>query len=185
MACGKQVDLIYLDLSKAFDEVPHHLLLSKLCDFGIRGTGLPWFQSYLSDRRQRVVLQGVFPEWLPVTSGVPQGSIFGPLLFIAYFNDIQSYIQKSNLALFADDSKLYLPQVEPNATYHPQNDLDNLTIWTTDNQMELNNTKCKALRISRKKTPSQGKKTPSQLHYQLSYYRGSDDYEKSWCDSVK
>ena len=79
----------------------------------------------------------------------------GPLLFIVYSNDIQSYIQKSKLALFADDSKLYLPQVEPNATYHLQNDLDNLTIWTTDNQMELNNTKCKALRISRKKTPSQ------------------------------
>ena len=66
----------------------------------------PGFESYLSDRRQRVVLQGVYSEWLPVTSGVPQGSILGPLIVIVYSNDIQTYIQKSNLALFADESKL-------------------------------------------------------------------------------
>ena len=83
------------------------------------------------------------------------GSILGPLLFIVYSNDIQSYIQTLKLAFFADDFKLYLPQVEPNATYHLHNDLDNLIIWTTDNQMEFNNTKCKALRITGKKTHSQ------------------------------
>ena len=111
VASGKQVDAIYLDLSKAFDKVPHHLLLRKLSDFGIHGSLLSWFHSYLSDRRQRVVLHGVYSEWLPVTSGVPQGSILGPLHFLVYCNDIQSYIQKSKLALFADDSKLYLPLV--------------------------------------------------------------------------
>ena len=155
VASGKQVDAIYLDLSKAFDKVPHHHLLSKLCDFGIRGTLLSWFQSYLSDRQQRVVLEGVYSEWLPVTSGVSQGSILGPLLFLVYSNDIHSYIQKSKLALFADDSKLFLPLVQPISSYVLQNDLDNLINWTTDNQMELNHTKCKALRIFRKKTPFQ------------------------------
>ena len=155
VASGKQVDAIYLDLSKVFDKVPHHHLLSKLCDFGIRGTLLSWFQSYLSDRQQGVVLEGVYSERLPVTSGVPQGSILGPLLFLVYSNDIHSYIQKSKLALFADDSKLFLPLVQPNSSSVLQNDLDNLINWTTDNQMELNHTKCKALRIFRKKTPFQ------------------------------
>ena len=140
----------------------------------------PGFESYLSDRRQRVVLQGVYFEWLPVTSGVPQDSILGPLIVIVYSNDIQTYIQKSNLALFADDSKLYLPQVEPNATYNLQDDLDNLTIWTTDNQTELNNTKCKSLAYFQKENAFY-----NQLSYQWSYYRASDDYEGSWCDSVK
>ncbi|CAB4022590.1 Hypothetical predicted protein, partial [Paramuricea clavata] len=72
VASGNEVDAIYLDFSKAFDKVPHHLLLRKLETLGIRGSLLSWFQSYLTDRQQRVVLHGVCSEWLPVTSGVPQ-----------------------------------------------------------------------------------------------------------------
>ncbi len=88
----------------------------------------------------------------PVYHKVPS---LGPLLFLVYCNDIQSYIQRSKLALFADDSKLYLPLVQSDSTHLLQHDLDNIITWTTDNQMELNNTKCKPMPISRKNTPVQ------------------------------
>ena len=110
LAGGKEVDAIHLDLSKAFDRVQHHMLLNKLEQYGISCSLLQWFRSYLSDRYQRVALDGTLSDWLPVTSGVPQGSILGPLLFLVYINDMPEYVgQGSSMALFADDSKLYRP----------------------------------------------------------------------------
>ena len=110
VAGGQEIDVIHLDLSKAFDKVPHNLLLTKLHCHGISGTALRWFEGYLSNRQQRVVLEGTFSDWLPVTSGVPQSSILGPLLFLVFANETPSYVQHgSSLALFADDSKLYRP----------------------------------------------------------------------------
>ena len=84
-----QTDVLYLDFAKAFDRVPHRLLLYKLqCMFEVDGVLLKWFHSYLNNRYQRVVLDGHFSSWLPVTSGVRQCSILGPLLFLLYINDI-------------------------------------------------------------------------------------------------
>ena len=90
VAGGQEVDAIHLDLSKALDKVPHDLSLTKLHHHGISGTALRWFASSLSNRQQRVVLEGAFSDWLPVTSGVAQGSIFVPLLFLVFANEMPS-----------------------------------------------------------------------------------------------
>ena len=103
-----QTHSIYTDFRKAFDLVPHHLLLHKLnAQFGIEGVMYNWFSSYLSDRQQRVVLNGEQSDWYFATSGVPQGSILGPTLFIVYINDVLTSIRYSELLLFADDAKLF------------------------------------------------------------------------------
>ena len=102
----QQVDVIYLDFSKAFDRVSHEKLLFKLQCLGIGGSLLAWFRSYLSGRRHRVVIDSRSSDFLPVTSGVPQGSILGPLLFLIFINDMPNVISKeTSLPLFADDSK--------------------------------------------------------------------------------
>ena len=102
-----QTDVIYLVFTKAFDSVLHHLLLYKLQTFGFNGTLLNWFHIYLNNRYQRVLIHGSMSTKLPVRSGVPQGSILGPLMFTLYVNDIADKI--SNLSfktLYADDAKM-------------------------------------------------------------------------------
>ena len=151
----QQVDVIYLDFAKAFDKVPHNKLLFKLESLGVRGNLLAWFRSYLSGRRHRVVINGKASDYLPVTSGVPQGSVLGrPLLFLIYINDMPNCISReTSLPLFADDSKcirVILGQDDGNAL---QNDLDRLLDWTKTWGMEFNLSKCKVLRLTRKKVP--------------------------------
>ena len=119
---GLSVDTIYLDYSKAFDSVPHLGLLSKLQAYGIQGNLLKWIKNFLIGRQQKVILNGSSSKWINVTSGVPQGSVLGPLLFILYVNDITDGVQ-STLEMFADDSKLY-------RTIHNQHDIEILQrIW--------------------------------------------------------
>ena len=155
VACGKEIDAIYLDLSKAFDRVSHYLLIAKLERYGICGPLLHWLRSYLSGRYQRVVLEGAYSDWLPVSSGVPQGSILGPLLFIVYANDLPDYaINGSTLALFADDSKLYRTMVSDLSLVILQHDLDSLFKWSMDWHMTFNVAKCKTLHFSKKKFPT-------------------------------
>ncbi len=97
----KQVDMIYLDFRKAFDSVPHDELLYKLWRIGITGHLWHWFQSYLTGRYHYVMHDNTMSDILPVRSGVPQGSILGPLLFIVYVNDIPENISFSHCFLFA------------------------------------------------------------------------------------
>ena len=103
---GNDVNIIYLDLCKAFDKVPYRRLLIKLQDFGIEGKLFEWIKDFLSNRRQRVVVNGTCSEWIPVTSGIPQGSVFGPVLFLIFVNDLPEVLSSCK-KLFADDGKLY------------------------------------------------------------------------------
>ena len=103
---GFGIDVIFLDYSKAFDSVPHHRLISKLEAFCVLGNLSLWLSNFLSNRFQRVVLNGHLSSWAQVVSGVSQGSVLGPLLFILYVNDIPDLIE-SNVRMFADDTKIY------------------------------------------------------------------------------
>ena len=99
--------MVYMDMSKAFDKVCHHRLLSKLRKFGFGGSLLQWFQSHLTERRQRVTVSGETSEPLPICSGVPQGSILGPALFFLFINDLSDAVEESNIDMFADDTNIY------------------------------------------------------------------------------
>jgi len=105
---GGQIDVIYTDLEKAFDKVPHKLLIHKLKAYNLDPQVVEWIISFLSNRKHRIRLNNTFSEWKQVISGIPQGSILGPLLFLIYVSDIQEICQSgSDLYLYADDAKLF------------------------------------------------------------------------------
>ena len=106
MDCGKLPISIFLDLSKAFDTLDHSILINKLSYYGVSGSSLMWFKSYLCGRQQLVDITGTQSNILPVNTGVPQGSILGPLLFIIYMNDIHIASNKFKAILYADDTNL-------------------------------------------------------------------------------
>ena len=117
----KSVDIIYLDFQKAFDKVPHQRLLLKLKAHGIGDGLIDWIEQWLTDKRQCVVVDGEVSNWKSVLSGVPQGSVLGPLLFLIYINDLDDNIT-SNVLKFADDTKVCRKVNTDGDKQHLQND---------------------------------------------------------------
>ena len=120
---SKAADVIFLDLSKAFDRVPHERLLLKLNRHGIDGPLLLWLRNFLKNRQQRVTIRETYSNWSPVTSGVPQGTILGPTLFLLNVNDISNVVT-SSIKMFADDTKIYREINNAEDTLALQSDLD-------------------------------------------------------------
>ena len=163
---NETIDAIYMDFMKAFDKVPHKRLIHKLRSYGISEQSCTWVESFLSQRKQRVHLNGKFSRWHGVTSGIPQGSVLGPILFVIFINDLPNSVS-STTYLFADDTKLYRNiKVEDDRTIL-QEDLDSLFDWSAQWLLKFHPDKCKVLKIRNKR------KVVDNRSYTMKTYEGS------------
>lgn len=142
----KQLDCVYLDFRKAFDTVSHKLLIHKLKMYNLPKSLLSWLYSFISNRKQAVKICGKLSKWTNVESGVPQGSILGPLLFLLFINDIPSIVN-SNIMLFADDTKIWREINCSNDYIQLQNDIYKILEWCSMWHLHLNIDKCKCMSI--------------------------------------
>ena len=145
---GQWADAVYIDFAKAFNSVPHKSLLLKLSALGIRGDLLGWIESFLMNRSEIVYVDGQPSRPMQMVSGVPQGSVLGPILFIAYVNDLDDAVHSSRILKYADDAKIYIEvkRNQPNvATALLQSDLKSISDWASTWQLPLNISKCVAL----------------------------------------
>ena len=147
---------IFFDFRKAFDSVLHELLLRKLSTLNLDKCILSWFHKYICNRQQAVIVAGDELESCPVLSGVPQGSVLGPILFFVYINDFISVIvhPSSIVNMFADDVLLYHTITCLDEYLDAQQSIMAIEHWSSDNYLQLNSLKCKSMIISRKKTPT-------------------------------
>ncbi|KAK3084823.1 hypothetical protein FSP39_019637 [Pinctada imbricata] len=165
---SNSIDNIYLDFQKAFDKVPHKRLLEKLKGYGIGGNLLSWIESFLTERKHRVVLNGSESNWSNVTSGIPQGSVLGPTLFLIYINDLPDVVHNI-VKLFVDDTKLYLVVNNHEQQERLQEDINSLASWSNKWLLKFNVSKCKHLHLGK----------PNQTTYTM------NDEEITKCDSEK
>ena len=138
-------DILYLDFAKAFDTVPHQRLFNKLEAYGVEGNILKWISSFLSNRTQRVRVNNSYSNSTPVHSGIPQGSVLGPVLFTIYINDLPDVVENI-CKIFADDTKLYGPAQNSSII---QNDLKSLMKWSRLWLLGFNVPKCSVLHMGK------------------------------------
>ena len=148
----QQHDLIVLDISKAFDRVPHERLLRKMDHYGIRGSTLEWIRAFLTDRVQQVTVEGATSDSIQVLSGVPQGTVLGPLLFLVFINDLPDCVD-SGIRLFADDCTLYRCIKNQKDCDTLQQDLNKPAAWEKKWGMAFHPEKCSAIRVTRAGKP--------------------------------
>ena len=155
---GQEIGAVFFDYRKAFDSVPHRPLLEKLENIGFNNHILRWITDYLTSHSQTVVVNGESSQPAPVLSGVPQGSVLGPLLFLIYINDLDINIEDgAEITLYADDVLLFRIINSPEDFVALQEDIDKIGSWSRANFLTLNRTKCKYMIVSRKtnlSTPS-------------------------------
>ena len=148
---GYEIDAIFLDYQKAFDTVPHRRLLSKLLTYGVDGDILMWIENFLTERKMRVIVNGITAKWTRVNSGVPQGSVLGPILFLLYVNELPDIV-KSSIKMFADDTKIW-KTLKTDADVHSlQEDLDTLEQWSQKWLLKFNIGKCKVMHLGKHQT---------------------------------
>ena len=152
MQNGGQTDVLIMDFSKAFDKVGHQRLIKKLDYYGVQSKTRDWIQAFLANQTQQVIVRGKYSDIAQVQSGVPQGSVLGPCLFLFYINDLPQNLS-SPVRLFADDTLLYLAVESIGDAISLQNDLWELENWESRWLMEFNTDKCQVLRVSRKRDP--------------------------------
>ena len=180
---GLPLDIIYLDLEKAFDKVPHERLLNQLYRYGIRGSMLAWIRNYLHERTQQVRVNGEYSSTVPVLSGVPQGSVLGPALFLIFVADASDMV-KNFISLYADDTKLHsyiLDAHSPDDAHTSlslQEDLNILAGWCESMQMSYNLDKCHIIHMGKHNSEYQYtlpkvvnyKKTANYISYDLKFH---------------
>ena len=147
LSCQYRGQPIFLDYKKAFDSVPHAPLINKLCRIGLHSGLFEWLMDYLTSRKQQVVVNRAKPCLVSVTSGVPQGSVLGPLLFFIYINDITEVTLSptSSLVMYADDILYHRLIQDTRELEEVQSDVTTLKEWSDDNLLQLNPQKCKSI----------------------------------------
>ena len=151
---GGSLDVCYMDFMKAFDTVPHRRLAAKISSYNIKGKLLRWIESFLSNRKQRVQVNGASSDWAKVDSGIPQGSVLGPLLFVIYINDLPETV-RSRVKLYADDTKLYrrIRATEDEDIF--QADINSLQEWSDKWLLRFHPDKCKTMTVgNRQEVPA-------------------------------
>ena len=148
LEAGTNLDIVYLDFAKAFDKVDYGILLSKLRSIGISGSLLRWLNSFLTNRKQAINIEGHLSSEGPVTSGVPQGSSLGPLLFLVHIADISGDVENTAVSSFADDTRVSMRVNSEEDSHKMQADLEKIYNWAVCNNMSFNANKFELLRYS-------------------------------------